>query len=203
MAIGFVASFDSVVESDCSSLAALLALLDSWPASDRVVLCPQLARGLDYYTGAIFEIAAQGSGGSLGGGGRYDDLVGSFAQRPIPAVGFSLGLERILLMMEERGMYPDLPGGPQLLLCSVGLPPRPVLEVAHRLRAQGLRVEIYPELARLGRQLQYATAIRVPFAAILGEAELAAGELTLKHLASGSQQQVAIGGVAERVGDWR
>jgi histidyl-tRNA synthetase len=103
-----------------------------------------LARGLGYYTGAIFEIAVPDLAGSLGGGGRYDELVGMFGKKQLPAVGFSLGLERILVVMEERKMFPALSAGPDLLLCWMGVELPAVLGVAHKLRAQGLKIEVFP-----------------------------------------------------------
>ncbi|MEM9493158.1 MAG: His/Gly/Thr/Pro-type tRNA ligase C-terminal domain-containing protein, partial [Myxococcota bacterium] len=130
--------------------------------------------------------------GSLGGGGRYDELIGMFGKRQVPAVGFSLGLERILVVMDERSMYPQLSTGPDLLLCWMDVPLRPVLAAAANLRAQGLQVEIFPEPSKLGKQLQYADTVGAPFAGILGEDELQAGEVTLKHLASRSQERVAL-----------
>ena len=95
------------------------------------VFDPTLARGLSYYTGPIFEIQVHGLAGSMGGGGRYDGLIGMFQKQPVPAVGFSLGLERVLLVMTERGMFPDLGIGPQLLLCRMAdVPGSAVLGVA-------------------------------------------------------------------------
>ncbi len=185
-----------------AELEQLIGLLEATPAARHVQLSLDLARGLGYYTGAIFEIAVPDLAGSLGGGGRYDDLVGMFGKKQVPAVGFSLGLERILVVMEERGMFPAVPTGPEVLLCWMGVPQAAVLSAAHKLRAQGLRVEVYPEEAKLGKQLQYADApgVKAPLAAILGEAEVAAGEVTLKHLGSGEQSRVPLAdaGVAAR-----
>ncbi len=177
-----------------AELEQLTVLLDATAAGPHVTLSLDLARGLGYYTGAIFEIAVPDLAGSLGGGGRYDDLVGMFGKKQVPAVGFSLGLERILVVMEERGMFPTLAVGPEVLLCWMGVSQAAVLATARKLRAQGLRVEVFPEDAKLGKQLQYADApgVKAPLAAILGETELAAGEVTLKHLGSGEQTRVAI-----------
>ena len=188
-------SLDS--EKASAAIDQLLELLETTecgPAGGHLRLSPGLARGLGYYTGPIFEITVTDLAGSLGGGGRYDDLVGMFGKQAVPAVGFSLGLERILLVMEEREMYPSLQVGPQLVLCSMGVEPASVFKVAEALREQGLRVEIYPEPAKLGKQLQYADSegIRSPCAAILGEDELNNGTLTLKALASGVQSTVPI-----------
>ena len=182
-------------------LLELLETTESGPAGGHLRLSPALARGLGYYTGPIFEITVTDLAGSLGGGGRYDDLVGMFGKQVVPAVGFSLGLERILLVMEEREMYPPLQVGPQLVLCSMGVEPASVFKVAEALRDQGLRVEIYPEPAKLGKQLQYADSegVRSPCAAILGEDELNNGTLTLKALASGAQSTVPIPEVSARL----
>jgi histidyl-tRNA synthetase len=142
--------------------------------------------------------------GSVGGGGRYDNLIGMFGSQPIPAVGCSLGLERILLLLEERGGYPALVTGPDLLVCWFGVELDAVLRTAHALRAQTmggrrLRVEVYPQAAKLAKQLQYATAphatapgVGVRAVAILGASEASAGTITLKHLASGRQDTVPL-----------
>lgn len=183
--------------SAIDDLARLLEISASTPAGRRLKISPELARGLSYYTGPIFEVAVSDLAGSLGGGGRYDDLVGMFGKRQVPAVGFSIGLERILVVMEQRGMYPDLQTGPDVMLCWMGVPMAEVLRVATRLRSQGVRVEVYPEEAKLKKQLGYADAdgVKASYAAILGESELDKGELTLKHLASGEQSSVGLGQV--------
>lgn len=190
---------DAAGKQALAELEQLVGLLEATPAGPHAQFSVDLARGLGYYTGAIFEIAVPDLAGSLGGGGRYDDLVGMFGKKQVPAVGFSLGLERILVVMEERGMFPGLIVGPELLLCWMGVTPASVLGVAHQLRAQGLRVEVFPEEAKLGKQLQYADTpgVKAPLAAILGETELAAGEITLKHLGSGEQSRVAIAAAGE------
>jgi histidyl-tRNA synthetase len=176
-----VAALDELVE--------LTSLLEGTPAGSRARIVPKLARGLGYYTGAIFEIAVPDLGSSIAGGGRYDELVGMFGKQAIPAVGLSLGLERILVVMAEREMYPALRSGPEVLLCWRGVEPHAVLQTAHVLRAQGLRVEVFPEPTKLGKQVQYADSpgVAARFAGIVGESELDKGEITLKHLASGDQ----------------
>jgi histidyl-tRNA synthetase len=191
---------DSAGAEAARALLELLDLISAGPAAGRVVFDPTLARGLSYYTGPIFEITVRDLAGSLGGGGRYDNLIGMFLNKPVPAVGFSLGLERILLVMEERGMFPTLGVGPQVVLCrfaDVGA--RDALRVATQLRAGGLRVEVLPETPALGKQLQYAANLGAGFAAILGAKELGEGVVALKNLASGEQQSVAWGAVAAAV----
>jgi histidyl-tRNA synthetase len=181
------------------SLALLAAAADG-PAGPHLQFDPTLARGLSYYTGPIFEISVAGLAGSMGGGGRYDNLIGMFQKQPIPAVGFSLGLERVLLVMEERGMFPPLGVGPQLLLCRMNdVPAADAVRVATALRAQGLRVEVFADEKPIGKQLAYADKIGAPFAAVLGSAEVAAGTVGLKHLPSGEQVTVPIADVAVHV----
>ncbi len=183
-------------------LQQLLQLLEATPAGPFTAITPALARGLGYYTGPIFEISVADLAGSMGGGGRYDELVGMFGKRDIPAVGFSLGLERILVVMGERGMYPaDLGLGPDVLVCWRSVGEADVLKVAHALRAGGARVEIFPEAPKLGKQLQYADSIAARFAAIVGESEIAEGTVTLKHLQSGDQQTVPLAEAAAIVAE--
>ncbi len=192
------------------ALAQLGLLLSETPAAAYVRFAPELARGLSYYTGAIFEITVKDLQGSLGGGGRYDGLIGMFdpkGKKQVPSVGFSLGLERILVVMEERGMFKadEIRVGPDVLLCWMGVDLASIVGVAHRLRAQGLRVEVFPEKAKLGKQLGYADSdgVNAPVAAILGEDELAAGELTLKHLKSGEQSRVKVAETLSVITGWR
>jgi histidyl-tRNA synthetase len=182
------------------ALLALFAAAAGGPASKHMVFDPTLARGLSYYTGPIFEITCTGLAGSMGGGGRYDNLIGMFKKQGVPAVGFSLGLERVLLVMEERGMFPPLGTGPQVLLCRMAeVAPGAAVAVATQLRAQGLRVEVFADAPAIGKQLTYANNLGAPFAAILGPAELAAGTVALKDLQRGDQLAVAVADVARHV----
>jgi histidyl-tRNA synthetase len=129
------------------------------PAGPRLSPSPTLARGLGYYTGAIFEIAVRDLAGSLGGGGRYDGLVGMFSGRDLPACGFSIGLERILVVMEARGMFGALDGAADVLIAPLdaGLERR-CLRLARGLRAAGLRVEVAPGKDKAGRVRKSADA---------------------------------------------
>lgn len=180
-------------------LRELFATTAGGPAAPHLQFDPTLARGLSYYTGPIFEITVPGLAGSMGGGGRYDQLIGMFKKQQVPAVGFSLGLERVLLVMEERGMFPPLPVGPQVLLCPMDVPAADTVRVATALRAQGLRVEVFADSKAMGKQLAYANTIGAPFAAILGSAELVAGTVALKDLVTGEQVAVPIAAVARRI----
>jgi histidyl-tRNA synthetase len=175
------------------NLGAIRRLCESTPAAGHVKFTPRLARGLSYYTGAIMEIAVADLAGSLGGGGRYDGLIGMFCGEQIPACGFSLGLERILVVMAERNMFPAevQGGGPDVLVAQfdeagVGA----ALQLAAELRRAGLRVEVYPDLDKLGKQFKYASLRHAGHVAILGADERTRGEVTIKNMKSGEQQTV-------------
>lgn len=167
----------------------LLAMLCDTPAGPHVRLTPALARGLGYYTGPIFEIVSDDFSGSLGGGGRYDNLVGMFSNRQVPAVGFSLGLERILLLMEERDLFPAMEPAAQVMACILpDTPLRPALKLVSSLRAAGIAVNMYPEQTKLKRQLAAAATQRMSYALIIGPDEIVLQSYTLKNLADGEQQ---------------
>jgi histidyl-tRNA synthetase len=174
-------------------LETILRLSAGTPAGSRIRVDASLARGLSYYTGAIMEVAVPDLAGSLGGGGRYDNLIGMFLGRSIPACGFSLGLERILVVMGERGMFPPaLAGGAVDVMLTIWSAETrtDVLALAGELRRGGLRVDVYPEADKLGRQFKYAASRNVPIVAILGDDERARGEVAIKDLRSGNQQSV-------------
>jgi histidyl-tRNA synthetase len=181
-----------------ANIAAIMHLCEATPAKGHVTFTPRLARGLSYYTGAIFEIAVPDLAGSLGGGGRYDGLIGMFSGDQIPACGFSLGLERILVVMTERGMFP--PGvqasGPDVLVTifEEGLAAES-LRLATELRAANLRVELYPEGLRggkdLGKAFKYADARKARYVAVVGQDEFARGEVKIKSMTTGEQQTIA------------
>lgn len=144
-------------EAAVADIEQVLSLAALTPAADHVKFDVTLARGLGYYTGCIFEIAVADLAGSLGGGGRYDGLIGMFLGKEVPACGLSLGLERILVVMEERGMLPGRGRGPQLVVAAAqaqGL--RAALSLCGVLRAGGLRVDLRPQKMKPGKLRQYA-----------------------------------------------
>jgi histidyl-tRNA synthetase len=163
-------------------------------AAPHLRVDPSLARGLSYYTGAIMEVAVADLAGSLGGGGRYDNLIGMFLGREVPACGFSLGLERIIVVMTERGMFPPTVsrGNADVMVTFLDdACRRDALAMAGELRGAGLRVDIYPDASRkLEKPLKYASSRQVRVLAIIGPDELAKGEVALRHL--GTRQQVSV-----------
>lgn len=181
-------------ERGLQELREILALSTCTPAGPHLRLDPSLARGLSYYTGAIFEVAVADLAGSLGGGGRYDDLIGMFLGEPVPACGFSLGLERILVVMGERGMFPAEAVRPAVEVLVTVWDEGSIadsLALAQELRAAGIPADIYPETDRIGRQVKFASSRGIPFVTIVGEDERRKGEVSLKRLATGEQHCVA------------
>jgi histidyl-tRNA synthetase len=175
------------------NLRAIMTLARTTSAAAHLTFQPSLARGLSYYTGAIFEIKVKDLAGSLGGGGRYDNLIGMFLGQDVPACGISLGLERILVVMGERNMFPpSLVATPADVMVTIWNTERAgeALELAGELRAAGLRVDLYPESDKIGKQFRYASARNIPLVAILGDDEIARGEVAVKNLASGQQVSV-------------
>jgi histidyl-tRNA synthetase len=161
--------------------------------SSVIRLDPSLARGLSYYTGAIVEIQVKDLAGSLGGGGRYDNLVGMFLGQDIPACGFSLGLERIIVVMSERNMFPvNLVRSPAEVMIAVWPgAAEDALRLAGELRAAGIRVDVYPDTSsKLGTQISYAAKRDIPFVAFIGEDERAKGLAVVKNLKSGKQETI-------------
>jgi histidyl-tRNA synthetase len=184
------------------NVAQIMELAEATPARGHVTLTPRLARGLSYYTGAIMEANVPDLAGSLGGGGRYDGLIGMFCGEQIPACGFSLGLERILVVMGERNMFPaDLAATAADVMVTQfeGEPIETALTLAGRLRAAGLRVDVYPDPDKLGKQLKYAASRGVKFVTVAGEDERARGEVTVKNLVTGEQSRVALPDVVARL----
>jgi histidyl-tRNA synthetase len=187
---GFGEGFDPIGLAALDNTSQILALARGTSAADRIQLDLTLARGLSYYTGAIMEINVPDLAGSLGGGGRYDNLVGMFLGQSVPACGFSLGLERILVVMSERGMFPaSLAATPADVMVAVfdGKDMMHAMRVAAGLREAGLRVLVYPDADKIGKQIKYADSRGIPFVAILGSDEIANGTLTVKHLAAKTQ----------------
>jgi histidyl-tRNA synthetase len=175
-------------------LRTILSWAGSTPAAGRIRIDPSLARGLSYYTGAIFEVAVPDLAGSLGGGGRYDNLIGMFLGDEVPACGISLGLERMLVVMGERGMFPrELAARSADVLVTIWNAGQvdQSLRLATELRRAGLRVETYSEADKLGKQFKHASSRGTPLVVIIGDEELANGTVAVKNMASGEQVSIA------------
>jgi histidyl-tRNA synthetase len=153
-----------------------------------------LARGLNYYTGAIFEVAApkEVAMGSIGGGGRYDDLTGIFGLKNMSGVGISFGLDRIALVIEELSLFPEtvLATSKAIFINFGDKEALYSMKAIAKLRANNIKVELYPDNTKIGKQFQHADKRGIPFAILVGEEEMNNSEFTLKNLATGEQQKV-------------
>lgn len=161
--------------------------------SSQVELDLTLARGLNYYTGCIFEVKALDVQiGSITGGGRYDNLTGIFGMPGISGVGISFGADRIYDVLNQLELYPEaVTTATQILFINFGEKETEYcLPILSGLRASGIRAEIYPDAAKMKKQMQYANLKSIPYVALVGENEMAAGMVTLKNMATGEQQMV-------------
>lgn len=152
-----------------------------------------LARGLNYYTGAIFEVKALDTPmGSITGGGRYDNLTGIFGMPGLSGVGISFGADRIYDVLNALNLYPtEAISTTQLLFINFGEKETAYcLPIAAEVRKAGIRVEVYPDKAKMKKQMSYANAKKIPFVALAGENEIATGKVTLKDMATGEQKLV-------------
>lgn len=173
-------------------LETLFGLLDT-NLNIELDLC--LARGLNYYTGAIFEVKALDAQiGSITGGGRYDNLTGIFGMPNVSGVGISFGADRIYDVLEELNLYPAaLQSTTQVLFATFGQDElRYALQWAKALRAENIAVEVYPEPTKMKKQMSYADAKQIPFVAIIGGDEMAQNKVMLKNMASGEQRLVSL-----------
>lgn len=158
--------------------------------SSELVLNLTLARGLDYYTGAILEVKAKNIQlGSIGGGGRYDDLTGIFGLKGLSGVGISFGLDRIYLVLEELKLFPDsIENTLDVLFINFGDKEAvKAMELAKALRKENVRSEVYPDAVKMKKQMQYADKKAVKFVVIIGEEELKSLQATVKNMESGEQ----------------
>lgn len=169
----------------------ILSTLASLGLRNEIELDLTLARGLNYYTGAIFEVKALDVQiGSITGGGRYDNLTGIFGMPGISGVGISFGADRIFDVLNQLDLYPqDAVAGTQVLFVNFGEKEMAYcLPLLGRLRASGISAEIYPDSAKMKKQMSYANAKAVPFVVMVGEDEMKEGKVVLKNMATGEQQ---------------
>ena len=161
-----------------------------------------LARGLSYYTGAIFEVKALDTPmGSISGGGRYDNLTGIFGMPGLSGVGISFGVDRIYDVLNALDLYPkDSLQTTQVLFINFGEKETAYcLPIINKVRAEGIRAEIYPDSAKMKKQMSYANAKQIPFVALAGENEMQAGKITLKNMETGDQQMLSPDELIERL----
>lgn len=177
-------------QAGLKEIRQMLDYLGSYSAQNTFQFDPTLARGLSYYTGCIFEVVtSEAAMGSLGGGGRYDDLTGVFGLKDVSGVGVSFGAERIYDVLEELGRFPEETAA-QLQVLFVTFDQEThfkAFDWVTRLRAAGVFAELYPDPGKMKKQMKYANARKVPFVAIVGQEELERGEIALKNMETGEQ----------------
>lgn len=170
------------------------------PLTAKLELDITLARGLNYYTGCIFEVKTnEVAMGSIGGGGRYDDLTGMFGLKDLTGVGVSFGADRIYDVLEELNLFPaSAEVGTKVLLSNFDAEAeRYALPIVQQFRSAGISAELYPSSAKLKKQMAYADAKKIPYVILIGGDEIASGELTLKDMQSGDQKKLTVLGILE------
>lgn len=185
------------IDTGIKGIADLEYILKNLPAtvSSNLIVDFTLARGLNYYTGVIFEVKSRHVQiGSIGAGGRYDDLTGLFGLPGIPGVGISFGVDRIYDVMETLQVFPaNVYSGTQVLFFNMGeQESRYAFSVMQQLRSRGVRCELYHEQAKFDKQFKYADKKRVAYAVIIGSRELEEGNCIVKNLQKGEQQIISV-----------
>ncbi len=179
-----------------ADFSEMQALLSNYGASDhQVEFDIALARGLSYYTGCIFEVKINNvSIGSVSGGGRYDNLTGVFGMPGISGVGISFGVDRLYDAMEELKLFPEeAQVSSKILLCHLDEPGfRYALGLVQSFRAKGIASEVYPDLSKIKKQLEYADRKKIPFTIVIGSEEMTTGLLAFKNMKNGEQQKLAL-----------
>ena len=186
----------SMLNAQCSMVNGQCSMVN------EIQLDLTLARGLSYYTGAIFEVKALDTPmGSISGGGRYDNLTGIFGMPGLSGVGISFGVDRIYDVLNALDLYPkDSVSATQLLFINFGEKETEYcLPILSKVRASGIRSELYPDAAKMKKQMSYATAKHIPFAVLAGDNEIAAQKVTLKNMETGEQLLVTPDELIEKV----
>ncbi len=193
---------ESALAAGIQDLKRIMGLVEKGSQNSGLVFDPSLARGLDYYTGSIFEIVIPDSGvGSICGGGRYDNLTGIFGVPGIPGVGLSFGLDRLYEYFESKGLFPENnSGSPEFIVCHVD---RESMEGAWTLWAKlsqsGISGFVYPETAKIKKQFQYADRNNIQFVIVVGPDEIQQERYSLKDLRSGEQFSFSIDELIEKI----
>jgi len=186
-----------------AELEEVWQLVDQYGLTDsRLELDVTLARGLSYYTGAIFEVKAnEVQIGSVSGGGRYDNLTGAFGQPGLSGVGISFGVDRIYDVMDELNLFPASAGqGTRVLIVPFDQDARTVaLPLLTQLRQADVAAEVYPDLAKVKKMLDYANAKNIPYVVLIGSDEVQTGQLSIKNMVTGEQQKLNAAEIVELV----
>jgi histidyl-tRNA synthetase len=203
--IGFLKSWlknSDIGKKGIVELETILAYIEALQIQSKINLDFTLARGLNYYTGAIIEVKSNDVEiGSIGGGGRYDDLTGIFGLRDVSGVGISFGADRIYDVLDQLNLFPaEVTNTTQLLLLNFGEKEQlHCLMLITQLRNAGIICELYPDIAKLKKQLAYANTRAIPYVLLVGEEEIASGKYTIKNMQSGHQISLPIDSIIDRL----
>lgn len=192
-----------------TEMEAFFSYFNASSPVNKVEFDPTLARGLSYYTGCIFEVVLDRSVenqanirmGSLGGGGRYDDLTGIFGLKDVPGVGVSFGAARIYDVMEEMNLFPEEDAA-SLKVLFIAFDKTTHLfafKALTKLRQAGINADIYPDPVKMKKQMKYANDRKVPFVILVGSEEMESGQLALKNMSSGEQEKLKVEDIIERL----
>lgn len=183
-------------------LSVIFSMLQGYNLQQEIRFDPALARGLSYYTGFIVEVVAKNASmGSLGGGGRYDNLTGSFGMPDVPGVGISFGAERIFDVMETMDLFPKNIGG-SLQVLVIALDPDSMeygIRITQTLRNAEIAADQYPELVKMNKSMKYANDLKIPYVVIIGEEERNTGKLSVKDMESGNQEKLEVRELIEKI----
>jgi histidyl-tRNA synthetase len=185
-----------------AEIEQVFQFLGAYSAGNEIAFDITLARGLNYYTGCIFEVQAKDvEMGSIGGGGRYDDLTGVFGLKDVSGVGVSFGAERIFDVMEELDLFPE-EDATNLKLLFLSFDEKSfsyAWKQLTKVREAGINAEIYPDPVKMKKQMKYANARGAQYVTIVGSQEMESGQLSLKHMASGEQEMMTIEAIIEKL----
>jgi histidyl-tRNA synthetase len=186
-------------------LQTILKLAGNTDIHNKIEIDLTLARGLNYYTGCIFEVKVAPElnvkMGSIGGGGRYDDLTGIFGLKGISGVGISFGADRIYDVLEELNLFPTSTAETTkiMIICFDEIAQNYAFGVAKTLRNAGINTEIYADLAKMKKQMEYANKRNIPFVAIIGSEEVESGKLTVKNMETAEQEKLRVNEIVEKL----
>ena len=193
-----------IAKEELKKIEELFELLKAYGIEDYALIDFGIARGFDYYTSIVFEAIADNDLGigSIGGGGRYDNLIEVFGGKPTPATGFAIGIERLIPILESKRLLPEFKIGSDVFVAYIGKEleiKKKAIEVTQTLRKANIKAEYDIQGRKLRKALDYANSIEVKVAIILGKRDLAEGKVTIRDMESGEQKQVAIESIVEEV----
>jgi len=193
-----------IAKEELKKIEELFELLKAYGIEDYALIDFGIARGFDYYTSIVFEAIADNDLGigSIGGGGRYDNLIEVFGGKPTPATGFAIGIERLIPILESKELLPEFKVGSDVFVAYIGNEleiKKKTIEVTQTLRKANIKAEYDIQGRKLGKALDYANSIEVKVAIILGRRDLSEGKVTIRDMKSGEQKQVAIESIVEEV----